>query len=122
MCSGLRDSMIFLAIITHYAGHGNLKHQDPFGRGLCRLLYRADRSAETLVPPQRQLSPLGMHAIKLYREACAHFLDLEDGQICESGRNFIKPKSNGSQPFARMSDPLNIRLSSKSPAPATLRK
>ncbi|KAK2753562.1 hypothetical protein FQN54_007339 [Arachnomyces sp. PD_36] len=46
----------------------------------------------TLNNPQRKLCPLGMHAMKLYKEACAHLLDLEDGETFESEEELHQAK------------------------------
>lgn len=42
----------------------------------------------TLRDPLRKLSPIGMHALKLYKDACARLLDLEDGETFDDKEEF----------------------------------
>ncbi|KAI9784456.1 MAG: hypothetical protein M1839_002112 [Geoglossum umbratile] len=51
-----------------------------------RLIY-ADRSLRNL---ERKLSPIGFRAFKLYKEACARLLDLEEGEVYEGGEEELE--------------------------------
>lgn len=48
------------------------------------LIQRLNYAHCALNNPRRILSPLGVHAVKLYKEACARLLDLEDGEVLDN--------------------------------------
>lgn len=47
----------------------------------------------TLNNSERKLSPLGMHALRLYKEACANFLSLQESEIFNSAEEFEEAKN-----------------------------
>ena len=51
-----------------------------------RLIY-ADRAIRN---PNRKLSPIGTRALKLYKDACARLLDLEEGEVYEGGEEELE--------------------------------
>jgi hypothetical protein len=51
-----------------------------------RLIY-ADR---TLRNPERKLSPIGIRALMSYEDACAHLLDLKEGEVYEGGEEELE--------------------------------
>ena len=51
-----------------------------------RLIY-ADRALRN---PERKLSPIGIRALKLYKDACIRLLDLEEGEVYEGGEEELE--------------------------------
>jgi hypothetical protein len=51
-----------------------------------RLIF-ADRALRN---PERKLSPIGIRALKLYKDACAFLLDLEEGEAYEGGEEELE--------------------------------
>ena len=51
-----------------------------------RLIY-ADHALRN---PERKLSPIGIRALKLYKDACARLLHLEEGEVYEGGEEELE--------------------------------
>ncbi|KAI9769444.1 MAG: hypothetical protein M1839_003658 [Geoglossum umbratile] len=54
--------------------------------------------------PERKLSPIGIRALKLYKDACARLLDLEEGEVFEGGEEELQEAKDEWKATIRMYD------------------